>query len=89
MTLAALEAELSPLADVAVAEWDRHDTAHIVTSTVGLRRGAKRTHCHRGHPFTGANTIRRPDGSRECRACHNERERQRLRRLRARRMMGV
>lgn len=30
--------------------------------------------CRRGHPWTAANTYRRPDdGRRECRACRNRR----------------
>ena len=30
---------------------------------------ARKTHCHRGHEFTEANTHRHPDGRRECRTC--------------------
>lgn len=30
---------------------------------------SRKTHCHRGHPFTPDNTYVRPDGSRLCRAC--------------------
>lgn len=28
-----------------------------------------KTHCKQGHPFDAANTHRRPDGTRACRAC--------------------
>lgn len=28
-----------------------------------------KTHCVNGHPFDGANTVRRKDGRRRCRAC--------------------
>ena len=52
-----------------------------VTNRVNTLRGegptalnAKKTHCHKGHPFAGANLIILPDGSRRCRACKNERE---------------
>jgi hypothetical protein len=30
---------------------------------------AAKTHCHRGHPFTAANTRRRANGRRDCLAC--------------------
>ncbi len=30
---------------------------------------ARKTHCDNGHPYDAANTRRRPDGSRQCRAC--------------------
>lgn len=34
---------------------------------------AAKVTCHRGHPFTKANTYRRPGtGWRECRACHRD-----------------
>lgn len=51
--------------------------AHMepVTGRVNIRRGigpsavnARKTHCHRGHPFTPANTLLYR-GSRCCRAC--------------------
>ncbi len=38
---------------------------------------AQRTHCPKGHPLSGANLIIRKNGARRCRACKNERERQR------------
>ena len=51
-----------------------------VTNRVNTLRGvgptalnAKKTHCHKGHPFSGSNLIVLPDGSRRCRACRNER----------------
>lgn len=34
-----------------------------------------RTHCLRGHPFSGANLYVDPHGRRACRACHRERAR--------------
>jgi len=47
-----------------------------VTNGDNVRRGmsvpalnARKTHCKRGHPFDARNTYRRPDGSRQCRAC--------------------
>ena len=30
---------------------------------------ARKTHCTRGHPYSGENLIRRSNGKRECRAC--------------------
>jgi hypothetical protein len=39
---------------------------------------ARKTHCPRGHPYDEANTYRHPvSGRRRCRACRNERNRQR------------
>lgn len=35
---------------------------------------ARKTHCIRGHPLSGANLYIRPDGCRSCRACAAERE---------------
>jgi hypothetical protein len=32
---------------------------------------ARATHCLRGHPFDEANTIWRPSGGRDCRACRS------------------
>lgn len=58
--------------------------SHIepVTHRVNLLRGtgpsarnSRKTHCIHGHPFDEANTRHRPDGRRECRACHREWER--------------
>jgi len=50
-----------------------------VTSRENTLRGegisaqyARRTHCANGHEFTTANTLRRSNGSRRCRTCHNE-----------------
>lgn len=52
--------------------------AHLepVTTQVNLLRGetlaaanARKTHCAKGHPFTGRNIMWRPDGSRRCRTC--------------------
>lgn len=36
---------------------------------------ARKTHCKYGHEFTQGNTYVRPNGSRSCRACHNNRMR--------------
>jgi len=38
------------------------------------------THCRKGHPFDEANTHVRADGTRVCRKCASERERERRRR---------
>ncbi|HEC64706.1 MAG TPA: hypothetical protein ENI23_05400 [bacterium] len=44
----------------------------------------RKTHCSRGHPFDGSNTIRyqKKNGvlERKCRECHNSQERERRRR---------
>lgn len=74
------------------------DWTHLeaVTPAENLRRGdvaaktaaahATQTHCRRaGHEFTPENTYFKPNGkyrNRVCRACKNERERERKRRLR-------
>ena len=53
--------------------------AHLepVTRAENLRRGLKgelTTRCPAGHPYDGANTRKRSNGHRVCRACHRERE---------------
>ena len=35
----------------------------------------RRTHCKRGHPFSGANLVKRLDGRRGCRTCKNASDR--------------
>lgn len=53
--------------------------AHLepVTHRENMGRGVKasQTHCIHGHEFTPANTVRRPNGTRACRACANARRR--------------
>lgn len=50
----------------------------VVTPGENTRRGetgqnhARKTHCPKGHPYDGANTYRRPDGSRSCIECRRE-----------------
>ena len=53
-----------------------------VTQAENVRRGywGTRTHCVNGHEWDEGNTRSRPDGKRECRACHRIRERARRRR---------
>lgn len=34
------------------------------------KRHMARTHCKRGHPFSGENLAVNPDGSRRCKTCH-------------------
>lgn len=36
---------------------------------------ARKKHCKHGHEFTEENTYIRPNGARNCRACHNKRMR--------------
>lgn len=38
---------------------------------------ARKTHCDRGHPLSGANLYVRPSGRRRCRSCENANERRR------------
>lgn len=47
----------------------------LVTAKVNAERGSKgmQTHCIHGHEFTEENTYRKPNGTRLCRACRNER----------------
>ncbi|MFB7029641.1 MULTISPECIES: HNH endonuclease signature motif containing protein [unclassified Streptomyces] len=55
---------------VAVAHLDLVDhRTNTLRSTAPTALNARKTHCHRGHPFDAANTYRRPNGSRRCRAC--------------------
>lgn len=61
-----------------------------VTRQVNILRGvspsakqAKQTHCKYGHPFDEANTIRRVNGGRRCRACGADATRRYLDRKRA------
>ena len=60
------------------------NTAHLepVTRGENVLRGmgraadnARKTHCHRGHPFDKQNTYIVPGGGRQCRACNRERRR--------------
>jgi hypothetical protein len=44
---------------------------------------AKRTHCPKGHPYSGANLKIRPNGKRRCVTCHRESERRRKARQRS------
>lgn len=67
------------------------DHMEAVTQKVNLRRGfsaqsdnAKKTHCVRGHPFSGDNLHIDKRGSRICREC----KRQTQRKTRARRARG-
>lgn len=45
----------------------------LASSNVAAYRAAQ-THCHRGHEFDEANTRRRKDGTRACRACARDRK---------------
>lgn len=50
------------------------DHLEPVTQAENNRRaGAARTHCAQGHEYTAANTYRRRNGSRDCRACNRDR----------------
>jgi len=48
------------------------DHLELVTRSVNMKRGllgGHRTHCKRGHPYSGDNLYVYPDGRRLCRAC--------------------
>lgn len=54
----------------------RPDHLEAVTEQVNILRGAspsainaRKSHCHRGHPFSGDNLYVYPTGDRGCRAC--------------------
>lgn len=72
-------AELDHLCRVSLCAARSH--LEPVTHLENIRRGdwqngnRDKTHCDNGHPFTEANTYRRRDGTRQCRECHNERQR--------------
>lgn len=46
---------------------------NVLRSTNHVAELAARTHCCRGHELAGDNLIRRPNGTRQCRACRNGR----------------
>lgn len=50
--------------------------AAILPSTAGKPVVHHRDACQHGHPLTGANVIKKSNGSRECRECRNSRRRQ-------------
>ena len=54
------------------------DHLEAVTTQENTKRSLKstKTHCIRGHKLIGNNLITRKDGSRRCRACNNERQRE-------------
>ncbi len=60
------------------------DHLEVVTQRENILRGenrvaqqARQTHCVHGHPFDERNTYVGRRGRRECRSCHNTRERRR------------
>lgn len=44
----------------------------LASSNIAAYRAAQ-THCRRGHPFDETNTVRRKNGTRQCRQCRNRR----------------
>lgn len=46
-----------------------------LASTSPAAWNARKTHCHRGHPFSGPNLRIEPSGRRVCRTCKRERRR--------------
>lgn len=55
----------------------------------GTHNNARKTHCKRGHEFTPENTYILKTGSRSCKACAQERNRQTKRRIRERRLASA
>lgn len=52
---------------------------NVLRGASGPAVNARKTHCHRGHPFDEENTYFRPNGRRSCRRCSREdRRRERL-----------
>lgn len=41
-----------------------------VTGAVNTRRQRSKTHCPRGHPYSGRNLYINPNGSRKCKTCN-------------------
>lgn len=50
-------------------------------SDTPARRNAAKTHCPKGHPYSGDNTFYSSSTSRRCRACHNDQRRRQRERL--------
>lgn len=48
----------------------RGNAAKVLKDGAAFQRN--KTHCPQGHPYEGDNLYRRPDGSRQCRACMRE-----------------
>lgn len=65
----------------------RPDHLEHVTAKVNAERSAagEKTHCHRGHEFTPENTRIKKNGTRACKKCHVDDERERKRRVREKR----
>lgn len=55
---------------------------NILRGTAPSAMNAAKTHCPQGHPYDEANTYVSAKGSRHCRQCHAERQRQYLARRR-------
>lgn len=57
--------------------------SHLLCNTRAKQSGnARKTHCPQGHPYNEVNTYRTPDNHRQCRACANQRKKDRtVRRL--------
>ena len=62
----------------------------LITHRENIRRGYAsvplKTHCAKGHPYSGSNLYIKPDGGRECRTCHRAWGRNWARKDRLRRM---
>jgi len=67
------------------------DHLEAVTRGENIRRGllgGHKTHCRRGHAYSGSNLYIYPDGRRGCRACNNIVSKEPGRRWRARKKAG-
>jgi hypothetical protein len=56
---------------------------NVLRGNTFARHQAAQTHCVKGHPLSGDNLYRHPDGSRKCRACRRSYESDRYMRRRA------
>ena len=68
----------------------------LVTQKENIMRGkgvgvlnSLKTQCPKGHPYTKENLIMYKDGSKKCRICHNERQKQYQRKLKEENYLAV
>lgn len=60
--------------------WDTPSANKRDSVRNGTHRNARKTRCPSGHDYSDENTRIKPDGSRICRRCHRDAERQRRQR---------
>lgn len=57
--------------------------ANVLRGNGPTARNARKTHCKNGHEFTEANIYRKADGTRECRTCKAQLQKNRIRRMKS------